>query len=148
MRDLSVGEILADYRARRRARSREQAGKAPVVEPPKVKKTSKYIGVTRIPAGRRGRAVDVFLARVRSGGRRTICLGYFGSAEDAALAYDHAARRIGVEKHPRLNFPEIILNRPPARYVQPSQKGKKRDRAPTGNLPVGSKPDKIDRDSR
>ena len=138
MRDMSVAEILADYRARRRARSREKAGKPPVVEPPKVRKTSRYIGVTLIPAGRRGRATTLFLARIKDGGRMA-CLGYYLDERDAALAFDFAARRLGVENH-RLNFTDIIINRPPSPYVQPPQRRKKRDRAPTDSR-VGGKPD-------
>jgi AP2 domain len=61
--------------------------------------TSGFKGVHRLKVGAR------FQAYIRIGARRHH-LGTFGSAEDAAKAYDWAARRLFGE-YARLNFPDV-----------------------------------------
>jgi hypothetical protein len=73
--------------------------------PPKVAKTSKYRGVTRLKNS------DRWAAQITIDGKRR-CLGRFASEADAALAYDFAARKtfghlVG------LNFPDLDVLAPP-----------------------------------
>lgn len=114
----SEADRLAVERLRRRWRrhARRPAG-PPADPPPRPKpagrpvppKTSRFRGVSLAPA-RWGRARPAWLARIKCRGVWHH-LGYFRSEEEAALAYDEAARRLhGAAAAAMVNFTE---GRPP-----------------------------------
>uniref|UniRef100_A0A0E0CW91 AP2/ERF domain-containing protein n=1 Tax=Oryza meridionalis TaxID=40149 RepID=A0A0E0CW91_9ORYZ len=86
-------DVSSSSRPRRRVAAAAGRRKAS-----KKKKNTKYRGVRRRPSGR-------FAAEIRDPKKgRRVWLGTYGSAEEAAMAYDREARRIR-GKGARLNFP-------------------------------------------